>query len=243
MFVKDFILVHFDSFLFSLKVNLVILIYEYFMISSNKFHLSTNFFGEFYSINDDIPLINELPYFLTKPFSDDLLLDPFGGSIEIRRFFLQNSSDSDLILFEVQINAHLSLKLAVLSTISHPSNCLLRTLIGSRSRFQKFNYYRINYLLDLPERFTLASDSLKRNYCSFTLVEALDQVDYLIALVLQDLFTSLDLENDLPFNHIKNFLHEYYYEGHVDHFLKEFYDYYLPSKDAPLINLADDFTH
>ena len=32
------------------------------MISSNNFQLFTNFFGEFYSINDDIPLKDELPF-------------------------------------------------------------------------------------------------------------------------------------------------------------------------------------
>ncbi|MCG3219414.1 MAG: hypothetical protein KAR35_10430 [Candidatus Heimdallarchaeota archaeon] len=160
---------------------------------------------------------------MTKPFSDELLLDPFGEPIQVRRFFLHNNSDSVLILFEIQINSHLSLELAVLSTFSLSSNHLHRTIVGSRSRFQKFNHYRISYILDLPD--TLSTDSFKQNF-AFSLLGALDQVDYLIALVLEDLFASLILEKEFPFNHIKNFLHEYYYEGHVDHFLKEFYDFY-----------------
>ena len=89
------------------------------------------------------------------------------------------------------------------------------------------DHYRINFLLDLPDSLDFDNNSFRKSCCTYTLLESLDQIDYLIALILQDLFTSLDLDNDLPFNHIKNFLHEYYYEGEVNHFLKEFYDYYI----------------
>ncbi|MHA1912343.1 MAG: hypothetical protein ACTSYA_11690, partial [Candidatus Kariarchaeaceae archaeon] len=88
-------------------------------------------------------------------------------------------------------------------------------------------HYHINFLLDLPDCPDFDNNSFRGSCCTYTLLESLDQVDYLIAIILHDLFTSLNLDKDLPFIHIENFLHEFYYEGQVEHFLKDFYDYYI----------------
>ena len=156
-------------------------------------------------------------YFLSLPFSNELVRDSFGGPVVVNRSL--SSTDSETIIFDVSFGPF-SLEFACLSSSELlSSNLLCQRLVGFGSRFQKTNRFTISSLTDLAH--------LSGYFDPVDFSDCLDQVDYLLALFFQDLFASLDLNSSVPFIHLKSFLHEFLYQEQADIFLNSFYDYYF----------------
>ena len=181
---------------------------------------STNVFQ---ATQSDLPLPDSSPhsfdsssYFLSLPFSDAFLIDPSGNPIKVQRSYSTLGS-SELFLFDISFGSFSFTFACLPSSELLPSSLLRQSLVGLGSRFQKTNRYSISSLTNLAG----SSD-----FDPFDFSDCLDQIDYLIALFLQDLFSSLDLNSSVPFIQIKNFLHEFKYQGQVDSFLNAFYGFY-----------------
>ena len=197
------------------------------MISTHDIQVIPNSLGSFCTIDGYIPVRSELPYQLE--FNNELFFDPLGQPVTIKRLFLKiEGNGNDLTLFDIQLGP-LSLNLSFISShhlfFSEDGFPLLSTfLYGNRTRFQGYHRYKIKYVMSLPKVTSEERSIVQGSSYVYSLLQCLDQVDSLVAQLLDDLFNSNSSSNPSKFAY--SLLTEFYYKKHVDLFLEKFYNHY-----------------
>ncbi|MHA1911651.1 MAG: hypothetical protein ACTSYA_08145 [Candidatus Kariarchaeaceae archaeon] len=197
------------------------------MISTHDFKIIPNSLGSFCTIDGYIPVRSEFPYQLE--FNNKLFFDPFGQPVTVKRLYLKiEGNGSDLTLFDIQLG-HFSLNLSFISSyhllFEEDGSPLLSTFIyGNRSRFQGYHRYKIKYVMSLPKVTTEEKIIVQSSSYVFSLLQCLEQIDSLVAQLLDDLFSNSSSQS--PSKFASSLLTEFYYKKHVDLFLEKFYSYY-----------------
>ena len=196
------------------------------MISTHDIQIIPNSLGSFCTIDGYIPVRSELPYQLE--FNNEPLFDPFGQPITVKRLFLKiDENGNDLTLFDIQLGP-LALNLSFISSshlfFSEEGPLLSTFLYGNRSRFQGYHRYKIKYVMSLPSVTSEERTIVRGSSYVYSLLQCLEQVDSLVAQLLDDLFKNNS--DSSPTKFASSLLTEFYYKKHVDLFLEKFYGYY-----------------